>query len=56
MTTRYLCPQAETCPACDQIDSVELTNATTRVEAWRSTRCSTSWAVSQVGQWPVYFD
>ncbi|MGH4012214.1 MAG: hypothetical protein ACRDTH_29315 [Pseudonocardiaceae bacterium] len=45
---RYLCSQAEACPACEQTEGVELTSTTARVEAWRCTRCGTSWVVSVV--------
>ena len=44
--TWYLCPVAEACLTCYRIEGVELTSAS--VEAWRCTRCSTSWAVSVV--------
>lgn len=40
--------QAEPCPACDQVEGVELTSSTARVQAWHCTRCCTSWAVSVV--------
>lgn len=44
---------AEACPACDQIEGVELTTATARVEAWRCTRCGMSWAVTVVNPPPA---
>ncbi len=47
--TRYLCPQAETCPACASTTGVQpTTGASPKVQAWRCTQCDTSWAITTV--------
>lgn len=40
--------QAEGCPGCGQTQGVELTRSTSRVSAWKCTRCGLNWAVSVV--------
>jgi ribosomal protein L37AE/L43A len=40
--------QSQGCPGCGRIEGVELTRSTSRVSAWKCTRCGVSWAVSVV--------
>lgn len=47
VSTPHLRPVAEACPGCGQLDGVEQTRATGRVEAWQC-RCGMSWAISLV--------
>jgi ribosomal protein L37AE/L43A len=40
--------QAEQCPGCGRTDGVELTRTTSRVSAWKCTRCGLNWAASVI--------
>ncbi|MGH3936449.1 MAG: hypothetical protein ACRDS1_15970 [Pseudonocardiaceae bacterium] len=53
--TRYVCPQAETCPGCGATTGVQPKLAPPKVQAWSCTACETQWAITVVNPRP-YLD